>query len=466
MTAFTVDSYKWLQQDSSDVSNQLLERISYQLSSFSTSGPTINSTTPALSISNITNTFSVDHTSVSVNVLWFVSLTLSLIAALFAIAVQQWLRHHTRPLPSIDIRQAVKLCKVRRDSMKKWLVPGIVSLLPVLLQIAVVFFLVGVLLLLHSLHHTVAVAFTVVAGVGLLAFLGTALLPLVDGRCAYKSPLVPTVLIVLQCLGSLILAIVVYPPGMVLYAFLWSDVVDKFQNLCGYPYMGLFWALDHRLVWLQDYVESFGAHIVVDLDGFWTARELQPSLHSPYYDDLCAALVDVMASIRDNGVFNRVKNRLDEFDVTTKAVVSSRTVLHYAGFSSSPKSNIFKYDYLRQTWVLKVKNLPAVITRRATSWQSRMLLHALWEPVFRDEWDAIPCESILVAWWASQRHNDLHTSFSRFLWTILNEQSQYGLKRPSLGPKHTIASLIMLRYCDHYSADVDRTYIYRSQFMQ
>lgn len=452
MTAFTVDSYKWLQQDSGDVSNKLLERISHQLASSSITSTSANSTAPALSIANITDTFVVDHTSVSVNVLWFISLTLSLLAALFAIAVQQWLRHHTRPLPNINIRQAVKLYKVRRDGMKKWLVPGIVSLLPVLLQIAVVFFLIGTLLLLHSLHHTVAAAFTVVAGVGVLLFLATALLPLADGHCAYKSPLVPTVLILLQCLGSLVLAVLAYPCGLLLHRLLWSSVIGRLQTRFNYPCMGLFWVLDRWLRWLKSYVESFGAHIVVDLDGFWTYREMQILLGARE-EDLCEALIEVMASIRDNVAFNRIKSRLEEFKIGPRIHKSFHVISSSMGFGHISDWSIYDYKDVdsKAMWLLLVTKLPTAVAHYTSSWQARTLLHALW---YHTGWQWQACGSVLLTSWASGQFSGLRKSFCRLLWVIVNDQigsdtTLYYYEG------HAIVPLILLQHCHDYSMSVD-----------
>lgn len=142
VTAFAVESYTWLQQDPGDASNLLLAYISLQLLSFTNTASFINSSIPALPLQNVTSPFVPPAIAVPVNTLWVLSLTLSLMSAFLAIAVQQWLRQLRLPA-DIPVHQAVRLLSLRSDGLKTWQVPGIISLLPLLLQIAVVFFLIG-----------------------------------------------------------------------------------------------------------------------------------------------------------------------------------------------------------------------------------------------------------------------------------------------------------------------------------
>lgn len=77
----------------------------------------------------------------------------------------------------MSVRRAVELLEARKDGLKTWQVPSIIALPPLLVQIAIVFFLVGLLLLLQSLNATVTIAFGTVTLAGLLAFLRTILIP-------------------------------------------------------------------------------------------------------------------------------------------------------------------------------------------------------------------------------------------------------------------------------------------------
>ena len=89
VTAFLIESYSWLQADPGDQSVKLLTQISSQLSSLSMSA--VNASLPEQDDSLLA--YHPSHLQVRVNVLWFLSLFISLIAALFAILVQQWLHY-------------------------------------------------------------------------------------------------------------------------------------------------------------------------------------------------------------------------------------------------------------------------------------------------------------------------------------------------------------------------------------
>ena len=92
LSAFLVETYPTLQEDPADTTNQILFRISSQLSSQIVSGSFINSTIPALAP---TNSFSAPPSSIVVNTLWSCSLAISLITASLGILVKQWFHEFT-----------------------------------------------------------------------------------------------------------------------------------------------------------------------------------------------------------------------------------------------------------------------------------------------------------------------------------------------------------------------------------
>ena len=123
------------------------------------------------------------------NTAWYVSLTLSILAALFAIAVQQWLRHLQIP-KHIPLREAIRLRQLRHRGIVRYQVPIIISILPALVQISVVLFLIGLLQYVRNVDQQVALPFTVVSSTALVLFVIVSLIPLVDPSCPYKSPIV------------------------------------------------------------------------------------------------------------------------------------------------------------------------------------------------------------------------------------------------------------------------------------
>lgn len=137
--------------------------------------------------------------------LWILSLTLSLLAAFFAIAAQQWLRAF--PLPQdLSIEDSLFLRQRRNKSLIVWQVPNIITLLPVMLQVAVVMFLVGLYLLLKIRSHSIMLVFTVICGISFFLYSISLFLPFIWRTCPYKSPLLPTAVFLMH-LCSIVLSV-------------------------------------------------------------------------------------------------------------------------------------------------------------------------------------------------------------------------------------------------------------------
>lgn len=162
----------------------LLAQISLQLSSFNVNPSFINSTAPSASAAS--SSFHSSVLDVRINILWFLSLAISLIASLFAILVQQWLFEYAVRRPT-TVRQGVHLRQLRYNALQDWGVYDIVALLPVLLQIALILFLVGLFLLLWSLNSVVATIVSVFLSVPITFFVATTLLPILYPSSPYKS---------------------------------------------------------------------------------------------------------------------------------------------------------------------------------------------------------------------------------------------------------------------------------------
>ena len=165
VTGFVAYSLPKLEEDFAQTSSNILRATAL-------GGGRISADDPIL------KEFHPHHRIVHVNVLWMVSLTMSLMAAFFTIAVQQWLRHI--PLPSqLTVREAVRLRQLRYNGILAWNVPTVVSLLPTLVQLSVLLFLIGLLLQLNSLNKTVSAAFGGIAGTFFALYLVTVPLPLI-----------------------------------------------------------------------------------------------------------------------------------------------------------------------------------------------------------------------------------------------------------------------------------------------
>lgn len=84
--------------------------------------------------------------------------------------------------------------------------PGIVALLPVLLQAALILFLAGLCYLLFTLDRTVAIAFVAFVGIALTAYFAVVVLPILFRRSPYRNPLSHAVLAIIQVSATAIYA--------------------------------------------------------------------------------------------------------------------------------------------------------------------------------------------------------------------------------------------------------------------
>ncbi|KAI3614343.1 hypothetical protein WG66_000277 [Moniliophthora roreri] len=197
VTAFVIESYQWLSEDPTDTTVAILVQISMQLNT-------------SQSIIPERVQFEPDASSIRINCFWFLSLVFSLTSALFGLLCKQWLREHQRDPLTRTPAQALALRQLRRDSLERWGVSSFLSALPILLEVALLLFFVGVLDLLWNRQSRIpfaicSVAVILSAGSYLVtAFLPTLAIPrgdhwskIIGGRfnelsyqfiCPFKSP--------------------------------------------------------------------------------------------------------------------------------------------------------------------------------------------------------------------------------------------------------------------------------------
>ncbi|KAK1222793.1 hypothetical protein PQX77_014361 [Marasmius sp. AFHP31] len=165
VTAFTIESYQWLQEAPEDTSVALLRQISQQLNNTSVTEP---------------DEFKVTSSVVAINVLWFLSLIIALVDALFALLCKQWLREHRQHTHTRTPSEALALRWLRKQSLEKWHVPTILASLPMLLELALFLFLAGLLELLRTRHPVPFSIATIVVAFAAIFYLGTTIIPAVD----------------------------------------------------------------------------------------------------------------------------------------------------------------------------------------------------------------------------------------------------------------------------------------------
>ena len=183
ITAFVIESYKNLQQQPDETTNQILLQISIQLANIALPSDRSNQTAfPASPAPSDALRF-----PVLVNTLWILSLVIALITASLGILVKQWL-HELLSYETHDPQKRLKLRFFREAGLERWQVFEIASLLPLLLQVALLLFFIGLSLFLHELNLIVGWTVTGVMAAWFGFFLFTTLAPIVSSQCPYKTP--------------------------------------------------------------------------------------------------------------------------------------------------------------------------------------------------------------------------------------------------------------------------------------
>ena len=184
VASFIIESLQNLSPDSSDTTNALLTQISQQLVNMSNGTPL--TIVPAQS----KQPFKPTASAVRVNVLWFLSLILSLSCALSATLMQQW----TRRYQELAQRRGAFH---RRGRMRAYIFDGInrfgmtraVATMPTLLHISVFLFLAGLVDFLFPIYPTVAYATLGCIMVFALPYVILTVLPNIYLNCPYGTPL-------------------------------------------------------------------------------------------------------------------------------------------------------------------------------------------------------------------------------------------------------------------------------------
>lgn len=191
LTAFLIESYQRLLPDTAaQTSSQMLsvlQQISLQIAN-STYPPFVLPSPDATS-----QAFQPSATDIRVNVLWFASLIFSLITASLGILVKQWLREYL----AIDNRSPVARLRIRyyrHPKLKNWKVLEIAAALPLLQQLALALFFIGLCYFTASIHGSVGYTSLPLVAAWAFFFSTVTILPIFFPGCPYKTALLKPVL--------------------------------------------------------------------------------------------------------------------------------------------------------------------------------------------------------------------------------------------------------------------------------
>jgi hypothetical protein len=125
-----------------------------------------------------------------VNAMWLVSLVLSLTSALVATLLQQWARRYieTPNVPN-EPNDRARVRVFLFLGTKKYKMPLAVEIPPILLHLSVCLFFGGLVIAFHTINTKVAIAVDVAVGIFALPYTVITVLPFLDVRCPYRTPI-------------------------------------------------------------------------------------------------------------------------------------------------------------------------------------------------------------------------------------------------------------------------------------
>ncbi|KAF9031131.1 hypothetical protein BDZ89DRAFT_637228 [Hymenopellis radicata] len=173
-----------LQADFSEMSALLLhDLLVVQLAMVD--GATVNVTTPSI---NPAEKFEPDVIDIWINGLWVVSLTTSLVVALAAVLVKQWL-HRYMTFPSGTPRLRSHIRQFRFMGLEKWRVRIIIGMLPIIMHISLMLFFTGLALFYVPLRVSLTWAVGSITVLVCVLYLISNIIPIVFPQCPYQTPL-------------------------------------------------------------------------------------------------------------------------------------------------------------------------------------------------------------------------------------------------------------------------------------
>ena len=178
--AFIIEFYKQLSSDSGSLTVNYLDQISKQIGNFPSGNYSYAPISPLPTPASV----------VWVNAMWMISLVLSLTSALIATLLQQWARRYveTPKVPSEPKDRARARWFLFRGTVI-YKMRLLVEIAPTLIHISVCLFFAGLVIIFHTINKKVAIAVDVSVGVFGLAYIMLTILPCLDVKCSYRTPM-------------------------------------------------------------------------------------------------------------------------------------------------------------------------------------------------------------------------------------------------------------------------------------
>jgi hypothetical protein len=127
---------------------------------------------------------------VVVNALFYASLGVIILAASIAMLIKTWIREFDRGLHAMSIpEQRAKTREFRYLGMERWKLPEMVGILPFLIQLSLLLFSIGLVILLFYISKPSCGVTTTILGIGILYYAMTTSISVVVSSSPFHSPL-------------------------------------------------------------------------------------------------------------------------------------------------------------------------------------------------------------------------------------------------------------------------------------
>jgi len=177
LSAFLIELLSRLEQDPLDIIQDVLI-YQTQMMRNSSLGPYV----PA--------DFSPPEHIVVVNALFYASLGFMVLAAFIAMLIKSWVREFDRGLRAMSIpEQRAKTREFRYLGMERWKLPEMVETLPLLIQISLLLFSIGLVIFLFHISKPSFGITTTISGVGIFFYVMTTSISVVVSSSPFHSPL-------------------------------------------------------------------------------------------------------------------------------------------------------------------------------------------------------------------------------------------------------------------------------------
>ena len=179
LSAFLVTTLPLLQSNAANLTFAAILHLSVQLSNL-TSPSNTPFTTPD---------FNVSSNAAVVNGLLFSSLALILVAAFLAMLIKGCIRefdHGMRAITSAETLAKERECRLQ--SVERWMIPQLVTFLPVLVQVSLALFCAGLVVFLWPIYSAIAYGMLAIFSAALLFYAIITCIPFLDEFSTFSSP--------------------------------------------------------------------------------------------------------------------------------------------------------------------------------------------------------------------------------------------------------------------------------------